>query len=182
MTTTARANPIREGFLLPDDLSVFIGKKTLVKLILEAIEDFDLRTIEGGTGGPGTAGVPSASVLTFLAYCYSTGVYSSTDIEFSMHHDRMMRYLCANNYLTLPALREFRRYNRDRIQSCLATVLRRVWELRFWGEDARPVAMPCYPEASFARWLKVRPPPDFGAEAEQRIEWAVRADSMALDE
>jgi len=98
-----------------------------------------------------------------------------------MQHDRMICYLCAKNYLNLPVLREFRRYSRDRIKECLATVLRRVWELRFCDEDACPMAAASDPGASFGRWLNRRSTPDFTAEAEQRIVRAVRADSMAMD-
>ena len=120
-------------------------------------------------------------MLTLLTYCYATGVYASADIELNMQHDQMIRYLCAKNYLDSPVLREFRRYSRDRIKECLATVLRRVWELRFCDEDACPLAAASYPGASFGRWLNMRPTPDFAAEAEQRIVRAVRADSMAMD-
>ena len=111
----------------------------------------------------------------------ATGVYASTDIELSMQHDRMIRYLCAKNYLNLPVLREFRRYSRDRIKECLASVLRRVWELRFCDEDACPRAAASYPGVSFGGWLNMTPTPDFTTEAEQRIVRAVRADSMAMD-
>ena len=36
MATIAQTNPPREGIILPADLSIYIGKKTLVKLILDA--------------------------------------------------------------------------------------------------------------------------------------------------
>jgi hypothetical protein len=108
-------------------------------------------------------------------------VYASTDIELNMQHDQMVRYLCAKNYLSLPVLREFRRYSRDRIKECLATVLRRVWELRFCDEDAYAMAAASCLGVPFGRWLNMRPTPDFTAEAEQRIVRAVRADSMAMD-
>jgi len=120
-------------------------------------------------------------MLTLLTYCYATGVYASTDIELSMQHDRMIRYLCAKNYLNLPVLREFRRYSRDRIKECLASVLRRLWELRFCDEDACPMGAASYLGVSFGWWLNMTPTPDFTAEAEKRIVRAVRADSMAMD-
>ena len=181
MTTSARAKPVWDGFILPDDLSVYIGKKTLVKLILDAIEGLNARTAPPEAVATGNPNFQPAMMLTLLTYCYATGVYASTDIELNMQHDRMIRYLCAKNYLNLPVLREFRRYSRDRIKECLATVLRRVWELRFCEEDACPRAAAPYPEAAFGRWLNMGPTPDFTAEAEQRIVRAVRADSMAMD-
>jgi transposase len=181
MTTSAQANPVRDGFILPDDLSVYIGKKTLVKLILDAIEGLNAGTAGREAVATGKPDFQPAMMQTLLTYCYATGVYASTDIELSMQHDQMIRYLCAKNYLNLPVLREFRRYSRDRIKECLATVLRRVWELRFCDEDACPMAAVLYPGVSFGRRLNRRPTPDFTAEAEQRIVRAVRADSMAMD-
>ncbi len=178
MSTTVQPRSVREGFILPDDLSVYIGKKTLVKLILEAIDCLDARGSEcESETAPGPLFQP-ARMLTLLTYCYATGVYASTDIELGMQHDQMIRYLCGKNDLNPAELREFRRYGRDRIKACLATVLRRVWELRFCDEDACPMACPGAP---FGRWLNMRPTPDFAAEAEQRIVRAVQADSMAMD-
>jgi len=181
MTTSARAKPVWDGFILPDDLSVYIGKKTLVKLILDAFEGLNARTAAPEAVATGNSNFQPAMMLTLLTYCYATGVYASTDIELNMQHDRMIRYLCAKNYLNLPVLREFRRYSRDRIKECLATVLRRVWELRFCDEDAYARVAASGLGVSFGRWLNMRPTPDFTTEAEQRIVRAVRADSMAMD-
>jgi transposase len=181
MTTSARANPVWDRSILPDDLSGYIGKKTLVKLILEAIERLNTRTVGREAVATENPDFQPAMMLTLLTYCYATGVYSSTDIELSMQHDQMIRYLCAKNYLNLPVLREFRRYSRDRIRECLATVLQRVWELRFCDEDDHPMAAVSYLGVSFGWWPNRGPAFDFRAEAEQRIVRAVRADSMAMD-
>ena len=181
MTTSAAAKPVWDGFILPDDLSVYIGKKTLVKLILDAVEGLNARTAGREAVSTGNPDSQPAMMLTLLTYCYATGVYASTDIELNMQHDRMIRYLCAKNYLDLPVLREFRRYSRDRIRECLAAVLQRVWELRFCDEDAHPMAAASCLGVSFDRWQNRRPTPGFTTEAEQRIVRAVRADSMAMD-
>lgn len=177
----AQTSTVREGFILPDDLSVYIGKKTLVKLILDAIEDLNAPASACESVAAGNSKFQPAMMLTLLTYCYATGVFASTEIELSTQHDQMIRYLCAQNSLNLPVLLEFRRYSRDRIKECLATVLRRVWELRFCDADACPVAAAAYPAVAFGWWPNLRPTPDFAAEAEQRIVHAVRADSMAMD-
>src|SRR6266704_4016000 len=119
MTMIAQIDSAREGFILPDDLSVYIGKKTLVKLILDAIAGLNARASGCGAAATGNPEFQPAMMLTLITYCYSTGVYASTDIELSMQHDRMIRYLCAKNYLNLPVLREFCRYSRDRRKECL---------------------------------------------------------------
>jgi len=81
----------------------------------------------------------------------------------------------------LCVIRSFRRYHRERIARCLRAVLRRVWELRFCGEDAEPIQGAGYPGCSLGRWIDLSSTPDFAREAGQRIERAIRADSMAMD-
>src|ERR1043166_4650017 len=102
MTTIAPANSFREGFILPDDLSVYIGKKTLVKLILEALETWNPRESACEGIAAGKAQRSPALLVTVLTYCYATGVYASTDIEIGMRQDRMIRYLCAKSHLGAP--------------------------------------------------------------------------------
>lgn len=165
---------------LPDDLSLYIGKKTLVKLILEAVDGIDVGARAGGVTSE-TVVVQPAMMLTLLTYCYATGVYGSMEIELNIRRDQMTRYLCAKTYPDIDELRSFRRDCRQIIKHCLAAVLRRVWELRFCGDDAEPIGGLSYVGPSLGRWAGMRPAPDFSNEAEERIAWAIRADSMALD-
>ena len=123
-----------------------------------------------------------AMMLTLLAYCYATGVYGSEEIQSATHDDQMIRYLCARDYPDLCEIRSFRRYNRERIAQCLAGVFQRIWEVRFCGEDAVPLASGSCPGASLGRWVGAIGTPDFRREAERRIMRAVRADSMATDD
>lgn len=166
---------------LPDDLSLYIGKKTLVKLILEAVEGIDVGESRPGTVTSEKVAVQPAMMLTLLTYCYATGVYGSMDIELNIRRDQMTRYLCAKTYPDIDVLRSFRRDCRLKIKQCLAIVLRRVWELRFCGDDAEPIVGISYVGSSLSRWTGMRPAPNFSTEAEERIAWAIRADSMALD-
>ena len=179
MTASLPTNQICASAVLPDDLSLYIGKKTLVMLILEAIEDLDTSMPEGEEGA-GTAFRP-AMMVTLLVYCYATGLYGSGDIRVATQHDQMVRYLCARDYPAFGEIASFRRYHRQRIASCLTAVLRRVWELRFRGEDAQPIRGGARPGTSLAQWIRVASTPDFRREAEERINQAVRADSMAMD-
>ena len=148
-------------------------------------EKFDLEELENLNVGPVTAesasgyGLPpSAMMLTLLTYCYATGVYGSGDIELNIRHDPMTRYLCAKIYPDIDAIRSFRRDNRPRIIQNLSAVLRRVWELRFCGDEAEPMdGLDC----ALGLWTGMRAVSDFDREAEERLVQAVRADSMALD-
>jgi len=180
MTTSLKTNSVLEGNVVPHDLSLYIGKKTLVELILRAIEDLNARTPEREIGTPNTAFQP-AMMLTLLTYCYATGVYGSADIQLGIQHDPMIRYLCARDYPDICGIRSFRRYHRERVTQCLSAVLRQVWELRFCGEDAEPIRSVASIESSVVRRIDVNTTPDFEHEAGKRITRAVRADSMATD-
>ena len=52
--------------MLPDDLSVYIGKKTLVKLILDAIEGLNARTAPPEAVATGNPNFQPAMMLTLL--------------------------------------------------------------------------------------------------------------------
>lgn len=177
MTTNLPSIQIREVSGLPDDLTLYIGKKTLVMWILEAIEDLRLR---GGASQEGPAESDRATKLTLLAYCYATGLYASGDIQLAMQHEAMIRYLCARNFPDPCEIRAFRRHHREEIGRALAAVLHRVWDLRFWAEDA--VSIGQGRGTSLAGRLGVKASPDFRQEAERRLTRAVRMDCMALDE
>ena len=181
MTSTWQINSAGKRRRLPDDLSLYIGKKTLVKLVLEAMEDINARNTEREGRERRSVGFQSAMMLTLLSYCYATGVYGSVDIQLGMQRDQMIRYLCAGDYPDLCVIRSVRRFHRETIARCLAAVLQRVWELRFCGEDAEPTCGVPYIEASLTRWFDTNSTPDFKREAEERILQAARADSMAAD-
>ena len=167
--------------MLPDDLSLYIGKKTLVKFILEAFEEPKAPLPRRAAAERVEAKLQPAMMVTLLTYCYATGIYGAVEIQLGIQHDTMIRYICARNYPDLCVIRSFRRYHREVIRQCLTAVMRRVWELRFCGEDAEPIHGAGYLFCSLGRWIDLNSTPDFAREAGQRIERAVRADSMAMD-
>lgn len=177
MTMILQTNPPRESPALPDDLSLYIGKKTLVLWILDILDDLNLRRLD--EANEITFSQP-AVMLTLLTYCYATGLYGSEEVQLAIQHDPMIRYLCARSYPDPCGIRTFRRYNRERIAEGLAAVLRRVWEMRFWAEDAVPIGHGR--GSSLAGRMGVKVTPNFRLEAERRIARAVRMDCMALDE
>lgn len=181
MTTSLPAVSAGNEGLLPEDLSGYIGKKTLVKLILEAVEERSARSAEWAGCGIGDAELRPAMMLTLLTYCYASGIYGCADIQLGTQHDPMIRYLCAGSCPDIGALRSFRRYHRETLAACLAATLRHVWQLRFCGEDAEPIGRVSCLESSLRRWTDVNLTPDFEREAEKRITQAARADSMAAD-
>lgn len=180
-TTTKSGNAVVRG-LLPDDLSLYLGKKTLVKLFLETVQRVNGESVAyEGFALDGTQ-FRKPMMLTLLAYCYATGVYASGEIEQKIERDSMTRYLCAKTYPSSDDIRAFRRYQRAEIRQCLADVFRRAWKLRFSGEEDGGIAEEgSHSKLSIQRWIESPSSPDFEVEAEARLVRAIRADSMALD-
>lgn len=162
---------------LPDDLSHYLGKKTLVKLILETVPTANGELVRFERLASRPVGLQGPMMLTLLSYCYATGVFGSGDIEQNLQADPMTRYLCARNYPNLDAIRTFRRHHRTEIHRCLATVFRRAWQLRFASDENLGLVQQHH--VSVASHLSEMP--DFELEADLRLERAIRADSMALD-
>ena len=166
---------------LPEDLSLYLGKKTVVKLVLDAVQTVNGESVEYTWFAKGGKTFQRPMMLTLLTYCYATGAYGAVDIGLNIHHDQMTRYLCANTYPDIDVIRGFRRLNRLSVKQCLAHVLRRSWELRFSEEhgsgnqadSGSRLSPPCLPTSEYL--------PDFASEAEARVAKAVRADSMTLD-
>jgi transposase len=176
MTNTSNPAPT-----MPGDLSRYLGRKTVVKLILDAVHsvigdsvDYQWFASDGKT-------FQRPMMLTLLTYCYATGVYGSAEIELNIERDRMTHYLCAWTYPDIDVIRGFRRLNRREILQCLVLVLRRAWELRFSEDEPSPAGDACG-RRLLNRWFRSEVAPDFTADAEQRIAEAIRADSMTLDD
>jgi transposase len=64
------------------------------------------------------------ALLAILAYCYTSEIYSSADIEDLMLRDANFRSLCGNQVPRAQTLRHFRRHNREAIETCLYVALR----------------------------------------------------------
>src|ERR1041385_2788330 len=109
MTTDLQSGSIRSGSFLPDDLSFCIGKKTLVKFILDAIKALGVSDLGRGAVESPAPGFEPAMMMTLLTYCYATGVFGAVDIELATQHDRMIHYLCARAYPDCCVIRSFRR-------------------------------------------------------------------------
>lgn len=170
------------GVVLPEDLSLYLGRKTIVMLILDAVQKVEGERLDfkGFASSDGTR-FQAPMLLTLLTYCYATGVYGSKDIELNIGRDPMTRYLCAHTYPDMDILRSFRRWNRNTLRDCLAAVLKRAWELRFSGEEDEPGKDLQHISDSIARPMGPVDRPNFTRDAEERIARAVRSDSMWLD-
>ncbi|HUL51428.1 MAG TPA: hypothetical protein VLU94_02465 [Candidatus Nitrosotalea sp.] len=162
---------------LQGDLREWIDKYALVRLVLAAVQSPRLSAVDP-VSDRGDSFRPHL-LLSLLTYCYATGVYGSSDIQFRSSHDAMVRHLCAERYPEARLLRNFRRWHRQILKTCLTEVLYRAWLIRSGFQGAVGDAM-ADPGAHFHDH-HVDPDGVFAAEAEERINTAVRMDCGAFD-
>jgi hypothetical protein len=162
---------------LPADLRQWVNESVLVGWVLELVAD----ALEGHAPAASIVedGPPAATMLTVLTYCYATARYGFDEIESATATDRTIHYLCAGHFVTSSTIRRFRRVHRVLLHACLTRLLRRAWRHRFGRTDlleesnlpsARSMGSA---DDSFTYRL--------AAVAEQKIQQAILADSMALD-
>ena len=151
---------------LPEDLSVLMEKRTLVGLVLNAVDDLNeahLRPIAARNAGPA---YQPRILLALLAYSYAVGNFASGDIERTLHEDVMFRFLCGNEYPTRALIRRFRRQNRDALVHCLQSICRHASQMR----------LPQAPQnnGTSQDWI--------ATQVEDRIEKALWMDSAAFED
>ena len=112
---------------LPKDLTECVGKSTLLKLALDAVQTLDWSSTERNQRSE----IRPQMMLTLLSYCYASGIHGSQDVAWAMQNDPTVRYICARTYPDWLSIRRFRRYNRQPLQQCLAYILKQTWALRF---------------------------------------------------
>ena len=147
------------------ELLNYLSDSALITLVLEAVNEFDLQSprqpiVRGRNFG-------AKQTATLLAYCYARGILSSEEIEGRLAHDTGIGYICAGAKPDWHQLRRFRREN----ALLLLGILTRMIELG--PRESEPTHGTFLPE----RWRS-----DFRQQALRRLQEAIQADCMAMDQ
>jgi len=119
---------------LPSDLTVMLGERGLLNLVLDAVQKVDPACFESEMQS--RPGYRPQMLLTLLTYCYTARIYGSRDIEWAARYDRTVRYICAHNFPDWQMLRRFRRQHRQLLEQTLSGVFRQAWSIQFGHTDA----------------------------------------------
>jgi hypothetical protein len=159
MNQSPEENPV-----FPEDLRVWIDEAKLLTLVFDAVHaiEEEVGSAYGATGLP--AGSPRI-LLTLLTYSYAVGCFASDEIQAKIPFDPSLQYLAAKTCPSANSLRHFRRYHRSILQRSLSNLLWLAWQHR--DQDATG--------------NRGTPTPLFDQLAMRRVEEAVLADTMALD-
>lgn len=147
------------------DLLGRVDDAALIKLVLEAVHEFDVPEIN--TARSGSRSFTPTQTATLLVYCYARGIFSSEEIENRLSLDPAIGYICTG---LKPDWFQLRRFRRDNALLVLG-ILTRLIELVSTQFGMIPSSV--VPE----RWRHA-----FREQALDRLRDAIHADTMATDE
>lgn len=115
--------------LLPVDLRDWVARDDLARLIVDAVEQCDLRRAVTNDRGSGSLQYPPGMMVSLLIYAYAQGVFSSRRIEQLTYENLSVRYVCGNTHPDHDTIAKFRRENGALFQDCLRSVILLAQEL-----------------------------------------------------
>src|ERR1700738_5565730 len=113
----------RTPMLLPVDLRDWAAHDGVMLLIVDAVEQCDLRRAVTNDRGSGSPQYPPGMMVSLLIYAYAHGVFSSRRIQQLSYENLSGRYLCANTHPDHDTIAKFRRENGVLFKACFGQVL-----------------------------------------------------------
>lgn len=114
-----------QQFLLPVDMRDWLPQEHLVWLVLDVVEELDLRVLRSryALGGVGRQAYDPVMLLTLLIYGYCQGIRSSRAIERACHTDVAFRVICAQDPPDHTRIARFRQQHLDLFEDLFTQVL-----------------------------------------------------------
>jgi transposase len=95
--------------LMSPSLQDWLPAKHLARLIVETVEQLDLRAIEDSYAGRGERAYRPKMLVALLLYGYATGVFSSRKLERSCFESVVFRFIAANTSPDHDTIADFRK-------------------------------------------------------------------------
>ena len=110
--------------LLPPDMRDWLPEDHIARFIVEAVESLRLEGFHINERGSGSEQYPPSVMEALLIYCYSTGVFSSREIEMATYTDVAVRYILGgDNHPDHDTICAFRVENRGLFADTFVKVL-----------------------------------------------------------
>ncbi len=113
----------RSPMLLPVDMRDWVARDRLAQLVIDTIEQWDLRRAVTNDRGTGSRQYPPGMMVSLLIYAYAQGVFSSRRIERLTYENLSFRYVCANTHPDHDTIAKFRRENAALFQDCMRAII-----------------------------------------------------------
>ncbi|MDN5855612.1 MAG: transposase [Actinomycetia bacterium] len=114
-----------QQFLLPPDMSQWLGADHFVWFLIDVIDEFDMSVFEAGSrrGGVGRAAYDPRMLLGLLVYGYASGQRSARRIEDLCRSDVAFRILCAQDAPDHTTIARFRQRHEQAVSELFVQVL-----------------------------------------------------------
>jgi transposase len=137
----------QERFSVPWDLSEWMDRPSLLRIIHEDLETLDWANPELVAFLQANPAYRPKVMLHLLTYAYATGIFDSEEIAKGCEQDETLRLLSENLPPSRSGIVRFRRENRGLLKWSLAQLFKRVVQTRFeLGETPVPVGLRRYLE------------------------------------
>jgi len=118
------------AFLLPPSVDEWLPEDHLARFIVEVVDCLDLRVMETGYAGRGSAAYHPSLLLSLLIYGYATGVFSSRKIERATYDSVAFRFIAAGSHPDHDTLAAFRRRFLNELADLFVQVLEVAQEMK----------------------------------------------------
>jgi transposase len=112
-------------FLLPPSLNDWLPVNHLARFVTEIVAQLDLTKLKESYAGRGSSAYHPEMLLAVLVYGYTTGLFSSRQLERSTYDSIAFRYLAANTHPDHDTIAQFRKRFLPELESLFVQVLRK---------------------------------------------------------
>lgn len=165
---------------IPDSLEEWIPQSILVRFVLNAVEFAEDRSSSNYRRRSLFLDCQPKVLLALLTQAYATGVYRSANIAALVRDDSALAYLNAGTFPDSTTLMRFRRENRTLVLNALVRLYSLAWAFRSGQTKLDEIDWDTVSLLA-DEWTQEDIAAGFRATAEERILWAIREDSAALD-
>lgn len=117
-------------YLLPPSIDDWLPERHLARLIVDVVEELDLRPLESEYAGCGSKPYHPGMLLGLLFYGYATGTFSSRKLEEATYESVPMRYICANLHPDHDTIAAFRRRFLPKLEPLFEQILATACEMK----------------------------------------------------
>ncbi len=114
----------RSPMLFPVDMRDWVAWDRLAQLVIDTIEQCDLRRVVTNDRGTGSRQYPPGMMVSLLIYAYAQGVFSSRRIERLTYENLWFRNVSANTLPDHDTIAKFRRENAALFQDCMRAIIK----------------------------------------------------------
>ncbi len=109
--------------LFPASVQDYVPEKHLAPLVVEIVDQLDLKHLVGAYRGTGSAAYHPSMLVALLFYGYATGVFSSRKLAQATYDSIAFRFICANTHPDHRTIAEFRKRFLPKLEALFFEIL-----------------------------------------------------------